>query len=97
MQDSFKKFFSNKNTVTIIGIILCVIVLYIGYNTRISQKVSLTRVPYANQEIKPGTEITNNMISYMHVPAAFLVGSYYEKEEDIVGKYSQKLSVPHHL
>ena len=89
MKDSIKKFFSNKTTVTIIGIILCVIVLYIGYNTRISQKVSLTKVPYANQEIEPKTKITNNMISYMNVPASFLVGSYYEKEEDIVGKYSQ--------
>ena len=72
MQDSIKKFFSNKNTVTIIGIILCVIVLYIGYNTRISQKVSLTRVPYANQEIEPKTKITNDMISYMHVPAVIM-------------------------
>ena len=89
MKDSFKKFLSNKNTVTIIGIILCVIILFIGYYYRISQKVALTRVPYANQEIKPKTKITANMINYMNVPAAFLVGSYYNTQEDIVGKYSQ--------
>ena len=89
MKDSFKKFLSNKNTVTIIGIILCVIILFIGYYYRISQKVALTRVPYANQEIKPKTKITANMINYMNVPAAFLVGSFYNTQEDIVGKYSQ--------
>ena len=89
MKDSFKKFLSNKNTVTIMGVILCVIILFIGYYYRISQKVALTRVPYANQEIKPKTKITANMINYMNVPAAFLVGSYYNTQEDIVGKYSQ--------
>ena len=89
MKDSFRKFLSNKNTVTIIGIILCVIILFIGYYYRISQKVALTRVPYANQEIKPKTKITANMINYMNVPASFLVGSYYNTQEDIVGKYSQ--------
>lgn len=89
MKDSFRKFLSNKNTVTIFGIILCVIILFIGYYYRISQKVALTKVPYANQEIKPKTKITANMINYMNVPAAFLVGSYYNTQEDIVGKYSQ--------
>lgn len=89
MKDSFRKFLSNKNTVTIFGIILCVIILFIGYYYRISQKVALTKVPYANQEIKPKTKITVNMINYMNVPAAFLVGSYYNSQEDIVGKYSQ--------
>ena len=89
MKDSFKKFLSNKNTVTIMGVILCVIILFIGYYYRISQKVALTRVPYANQKIKPKTKITASMINYMNVPAAFLVGSYYNSQEDIVGKYSQ--------
>ena len=63
--------------------------MFIGYYYRISQKVALTRVPYANQEIKPKTKITANMINYMNVPASFLVGSYYNTQEDIVGKYSQ--------
>ena len=86
---SIKKFVSNKNTVTILGVILCIVILYLAYNARINQKVSLTRVPYANKTIQPRTEITNDMISYMNVPAAFLVGSYYRNGDDIVGKYSQ--------
>lgn len=89
MKDSLKKFVSNKNTVTIIGILLCVIILFFGYNYRINQKVALTRVPYANQDIQPKKAITADMISYMNVPASFLVGSYYANQEEIVGKYSQ--------
>ena len=88
LSSSLKKFISNKNTVTILGVVLAIIILYIGYNMRINQKVSLTRVPYANQRIQPRTEITSAMISYMSVPAAFLTGSYYRSSEDIVGKFS---------
>lgn len=88
LSNSLKKFIGNKNTVTIIGVVLCVLILYIGYNYRINQKVALTRVPYANQTIQPRTEITSSMISTMNVPASFLVGSYYASAEDIVGKYS---------
>lgn len=89
LSSSLKKFVSNKNTVTILGVVLCIIVLYFAYNYRINQKVSLTRVPYANQTIQPRVQITADMISYMNVPASFLQGSYYKSSEDITGKYSQ--------
>lgn len=88
LSNSIKKFVGNKNTVTIIGVVLCVLILYIGYNARINQKVQLTSVPYANQTIQPRTQITSGMISTMNVPASFLVGSYYRSSEDIIGKYS---------
>ena len=88
LSSSLKKFLGNKNTVTILGVVLCVVVLWLGYNFRINQKVSLTRVPYANQTIQPRTKITVDMISYMNVPASFLVGSYYRNGNDIAGKYS---------
>jgi len=88
LSSSIKKFLGNKNTVTIIGVVLCIVILYLGYNYRINQKVSLTKVPYANQTIQPRTQITSGMISTMNVPASFLVGSYYRSAEDIVGKYS---------
>lgn len=88
LTNSMKKFVSNKNTITILGVFVCIGVLYLGYNMRINQKVALTKIPYANQTIQPRTEITSDMISEMEVPAAFLVGSYYINREDIVGKYS---------
>lgn len=89
LQSSIKKFIANKNTVTILGVILCLIILYVGYNFQINQKVAKTRVPYANQTIQPKTQITSAMISYMDVPASFLRGRYYKSQEEIVGKFSQ--------
>lgn len=89
MKESLKKFLGNKNTVTIIGVVLCIIILYVGYNIRINQKVALVRVPYANQTIQPKTQITSDMISYMEVAGAFVSkASYYSSADSIIGKYS---------
>lgn len=84
----FKKFFANKNTVTILGVVVCILVLYFGYNYRINQKVTLVNVLYANQTIQPKTLITEEMVSTMSVPTSFLSGNYYNDKKDIVGKYS---------
>ncbi len=88
LSGSLKKFLGNRNTVTILGVLLCVAVLWVGYNVRINQRVSLTRVPYAQHTIQPKTKITADMVAYMNVPASFLKGSYYKNVDDIVGKYS---------
>ena len=32
LKASMKKFLGNKNTVTILGVIICLVILYIGYN-----------------------------------------------------------------
>jgi len=88
LNGSLKKFLGNKNTVTILGVIICIFILYFGYNYRINQAITLVRVPYANKDIQPKTLITTDDISYMEVPQAFLVGSYYIDANSIVGKYS---------
>lgn len=86
---SLKKFMGNKNTVTILGIVLCVIILIIGYNRTINSKIKLTQVPYALQTIQPKQQITADMVGIMSVPEAFIkVGDYYRSTEQIVGKYS---------
>lgn len=86
---SMKKFLGNKNTVTIIGVVLCLVILYFGYNYRINQKVTKVSLPYANVTIQPRTEITADMVSWMEVPVEFLNDSeYYKSEDDIIGKYS---------
>ena len=82
------KFLKNKNTVTILGVVLCMAILYIGYSTRINQKTALVTVYYANQDIQPKTQITKEMVSRMDVPQSFIKGTYYRKYDDIVGKYS---------
>ena len=90
MNASLKKFLGNKNTVTIIGVLLCIVILVIGYNRAINSKIQLTNnIPYALQDIQPKTLITSDMVGLMSVPEAFIkVGEYYKKASDIVGKYS---------
>ena len=82
------KFLKNKNTVTILGVIICLVILYIGYTMRINQKTALATVYYANQTIQPKTLITEDMVSRMQVPESFIQGAYYRDYDSIVGKYS---------
>ena len=84
---NFKKFLKNKNTVTILGILACLVILYIGYTMRINSKTALVDVCYANQTIQPKTKIKSEMVSRTSVPTSFILGSYY-KCSDIIGKYS---------
>ena len=88
-----RKFISNKNTVTIIGVLLGVIVLYIGYNYRIKSAVSPVKVPYAKETIAPGTKITEDMVGVIEVPPAMLKGDALQDSGDVVGKYSNNDSV----
>lgn len=85
---TIKKFLKNKNTITIIGVVVCIIILYIGYTSRINAKTALVDVYYANQTIQPKTKITQDMVSKTSVPGSFIKGKYYKNYEDIVGKYS---------
>lgn len=69
---SLKKFFTNKNTITIIGVILIIVILYFGYTYQINSQVKPTRVPVAATTIQPRTKITTEMIEYVDVPASAL-------------------------
>lgn len=83
-----QKFLKNKNTVTILGVLACLVILYAGYTMRINKKTALVEVYYANQTIQPKTLITAEMVSKTSVPASFILGTYYKSYNDIVGKYS---------
>lgn len=59
---SFKRMLGNKNTVTIIGVLIGVAVILIGYNYRVTNAVKPVEVPYAKERILGKTEITQDMI-----------------------------------
>ena len=63
-----KKFLSNKNTVTIIGVLVAIVVLYVGYNMRVQAAVNPQDIACATQTISPGTRITEDMIEIIQVP-----------------------------
>lgn len=85
---NIKRFLANKNTVTILGVMLGVFVLYLGYNWRVQQAIRPTRMPYAIQTIQPRTRITENMIGYADVPPRLVMGNIVRNPNLIIGKYA---------
>ena len=90
---SIKKFLTNKNTVTIVGVLLAIVVLYIGYNYRINAAITPIKVPYATQTIGPRTKITSDMIGSIEVPPSMLKGNAITDVSKVVGKYVRADSV----
>ncbi len=86
--NKFGSFLKNKNTVTILGVVLIIFIIYIGYTVRINEVVKSVKVYYAIETIQPKTLITDSMVGQMDVPQSFIKGSYYRSYDDIVGKYS---------
>jgi len=70
--NTIKKFLSNKNTVTILGVIVGVLVLYFGYNYRVKKAVTPVSIPVAKVQIGSRTEITQDMIQFVDVSSSFL-------------------------
>lgn len=90
---TIKKFLTNKNTVTIVGVLLAVVILYVGYNYRIKAAINPITVPYAKQTIAPRTKITSDMIGSIQVPPAMLKGKAITEVSKIVGKYVRADSI----
>ncbi len=86
--NSISKFLSNKNTVTLFGLIAIVAVLYVGYNYRVNQAVNPIQVPYALETIQPRTKITNAMVGSMAVPPAYLTNNVIRDSRFIIDNYS---------
>lgn len=68
----FKKFLANKNTITILGVLLGIVVLYFGYTWRVNQSIAPTQIPYALQTLPSGTQITEEYIGYTEIPKDLL-------------------------
>ncbi len=91
---SLKKFFSNKNTVTFLCVILGVIVLYVGYNFRVQSATNPVHVPYAKIALDAKTQITAEDIDYTDVPQSLITTSktIVKNANDIIGKYVSYVS-----
>lgn len=86
---SFKRFIKNKNTVTILGVVAIVAVLFFGYRYQINKSVSpITGIPVAAETIQPRTKITSDMIDTISVAPIVLQNNVYRTSAAVVGKYS---------
>lgn len=91
--EMFRKFTKNKNLITILGIILILILLYIGYSHQINTAVNPQSVPVAAENIQPKTKITEDMIKTIDMPSISISDNVITSSAQIVGKYSNVNSV----
>ena len=88
-----KKFFTNKNTVTVVGVLLAIIILYVGYNMRINQAITPVTVPYALEDINPRTQITEDMIGTMEIPQSMVNNNIITNNADVIDMYASGDSI----
>jgi len=88
ISNGIKKFLSNKNTVTVVGIVVAIFVLYFAYNWRVNQATNPVTVPYARTQISPGTQITESMVGTRQVPPSMLQGDVVRSASEVIDKYS---------
>lgn len=86
--DKIKRFLTNKNTITILGVVLIIGLLYGGYSYMIKKTVEPRRIPVAIDKINPRTEITEDMIEYIEVPNVAVSENVILNSQDIIGKYT---------
>src|SRR5574344_1863339 len=84
---SIKRFFTNKNTVTIFAVLLCLGILYWAYNWRINKATEPTSVPYALRTLQPRTLVTNEYVGVRKVPGSMVTTNVIRNSSDIIGKY----------
>lgn len=81
-----KRFLSNKNTVTLIAIIVCTVILYGFYNWRVKSAVTTTYVCYATQPIAPRTEVTAEMVNRVKVLSSQVTQNMITNCDSVIGK-----------
>ena len=86
---TFQRFIKNKNTVTIIGVVAVIGILYWGYNAQINNAVSPVRnIPVAVDTIQPRTKITRDMIESVDIAPVVLNDNVIKTASQVIGKYS---------
>lgn len=90
---SAQRFLKNKNTITILGVIAILVLLYIGYSSQINKAVEPVQVPTAVETIQPRTEITDDMVEMVSMPNISLSDNVIRSKAAVVGKYSNINSV----
>lgn len=86
--NSIMRFLKNKNTVTVIGVIAIIAILWGGYYIQLQRTVKPKSVPVAATTIQPRTQITSDMIKYVDVPEAYVSNNVIRNESELINMYS---------
>lgn len=95
--NAIKKFVGNKNVVTLLGFAACVATLVIGYQVRVRDAISPTRLPVAKETIPSRTLITDDMVGSVQIASTYTgeASNVIRSSRDVVGKYvSYKTTIP---
>ena len=90
-----KKFFTNKNVVTVLGVIAVLVILFVGYTSSIKKETNPLQIPVANKKIGPQTQITSEDVAYVEVASRMVGEGVIKSSSQIVGKYTNvNVTVP---
>lgn len=84
MNNTFK---DKKGVISIICAIICVGILFFAYRYRVNKKVAPVTVPYAVNELKSRTLITEKDVASVKVAKSMITENVIESEKDVIGKY----------
>ena len=83
-----KRFFTNKNVVTVIGVLLVLVILFFGYTSSIKKQTNPVNIPVAAKKINAQTQITAEDVRYVEVANSMLSGPVIRSSAEIIGKYT---------
>lgn len=85
---SLKRFFKNKNTVTILGVVLILGIIYWGYTKQIQEATKEISIPVAKRTIQPKTLVTQDDIQEIKIPSIAVSENVIRYRAQITGKYT---------
>ncbi len=83
-----KRFFKNKNVITVLLVIAILVVLYIGYSTSIKSKTDPVNIPVASKTIGPEKQITGEDVQVVTVARSMVTADVIQNANMIIGKYT---------
>lgn len=84
---AIKRFFTNKNTVTILAVLVSLGIIYWAYWYRIEKATEPISVPYALKNLEPRTYVTSEMLGTKKVPGSMITSNVILQSSEIIGKY----------
>ena len=83
-----KRFFTNKNVVTVIGVLLVLVILFFGYTSSIKKETNPISVPVAAKKIGAETQITAGDLAYAQVAGSMVGEGVIRTSAQIIGRYT---------
>lgn len=83
-----KRFFTNKNVVTVIGVLLVLVILFLGYTSSIKKQTNPLNIPVAAKQINAQSQITSEDVRYVQVANSMVTGNVIRSSSQIIGKYT---------